>query len=177
MENNNFTTWKVIDNILSTLETEGLIMTIENNENISSEDAQQALNVVMKMERASLQQSLPPIWFGIAMAFTIGVLVFTIAAALRDYYVFPIIAIPLILAIRAKKTQALPKTPPLGMKGIITMFSLIIILLALIAGGRLLMEIYQITWAPIIAGSIAAITIYLLSISERNHYLKVINGE
>jgi len=152
-------------------------MTIENNENITTEDANQALNVVMKMERTGLQQSLPPTWFGLVMAFAIGLLVLIIAAALRDYYVFPIIAIPLILAIRAKKTQALPKTEPMGIRGIIAMFSLIVLFLALIVGGRLFLEIYQITWAPLVAGIIAALVVYLLSIAERNHYIKRINGE
>ena len=152
-------------------------MTIKNNENITSEDAQQALNVVMKMERASLQQSIPPTWFGIVMAFVVGILVFTIAAALRDYYVFPIIAIPLTLVVRSKKTQALPKTASMGITGVVAMLSLVVIFIVLIVGGRLFMEIYELTWAPIVAGIIAAIVVYLLSIAERNHYLKRINGE
>ena len=105
MENKHFTTWKVIDNILSTLETKVIVMTIQNNEKINTEDAQQALNTINQMERASLQQSIPPIWLGIVMALAIGLLVFTIAAGLRDYYVFPIIAIPLILAVYSTKTK------------------------------------------------------------------------
>jgi hypothetical protein len=152
-------------------------MTIKNNDKINAEDAQQALNTISKMERTSLQQSIPPIWFGVLMALSIGILVFTIAAGLRDYYVFPIIAIPLILAARSKKTQALPKTMPAGIKGVVKTASLIIVLLALIAAGRLLMEIYEITWAPIIAGIITAILVYLLSTAERNEHLKRINGE
>ncbi len=152
-------------------------MTIENNDNISTNDAQQALNTVMQMERTSIKQALPPIWFGIVMALTIGILVFTIAAGLRDYYFFPIIAIPLILAARSVKTQALPKTKPMDSKGVVAMIGLVTILLGLIAGGRFLMEIYEIKWSPIVAGSIATIIVYLLSVAERSEYLRKINGE
>lgn len=152
-------------------------MTIENNDNISTDDAQDALNTIKQMERTSLQQSIPPAWFGIVMAFVIGILVYTIAASLRNYYVFPIIAIPILLAMRSRKTQTLPKTMPMGGKGIIGLIGLVILLLALIIGGRMFKEIYEMTWSPILAGAIAAIIVYLLSVAERSDYLRKINGK
>ena len=151
-------------------------MTIENNDQPSADDAQQALNTIRQMERISLQQSIPPRWFGIAKALMFGALVFTIAEGLRDYYVFPIIAIPLIFAVRSKKTQALPKTVPIEGKEIVTIIAVIVLSLALIAGGRVLKEIYEMAWSPIVAGLIAAFIVYLLSIAERNEYLAKING-
>jgi len=152
-------------------------MTITKNDKINTDDATKALNTIMQMERTSLQQSMPPIWFGVLMALAMGILIFTIAAGLRDYYVFPIIAIPLILAIRSKKTQVSPKTISLGVTGKTALFSLIVTFLALIAGGRFFMEVYKLTWSPIVAGIIAATLVYLLSVGERRDHLKKINGE
>jgi len=151
-------------------------MTIQNNEKINVEDAQRALNTVSRMEHASLQQSIPPRWLGVVMALAIGLLVFTIAAGLRDYYVFPIIAIPLILATYSAKTKARPKTMPIGMKGVIAVLGIIAILLSLIIGGRLFMEIYALTWAPKVAGIFTAVLVYLISLGERNEHLKRINN-
>ena len=151
-------------------------MTTENNEEISTNDAEQALKTVIEMERTSLQHSIPPKWFGIVLALVVGTLVFTIAASLRDYYVFPIIAIPIILAMRLKKTQALPKTKPMGRQRIVATICLVLLFLALIIGGRIFKEIYEMTWSPIVAGTLSAIIVYLLSVVERGDYLKKING-
>ena len=152
-------------------------MTIKENDKISSSDAQQALNTVVQMERTSIEKSLPPRWFDIIMALVIGTLVFTIAAGLRDYYFVPIVAIPLLLAARSVKAQALPMTKPLSVKGIVAMLSLIIIMLALISGARVLKEIYGLTWSPIVVGTIATLIVYWLSVVERSDYLKKINAE
>ena len=152
-------------------------MTNENNEKISKNAAQDALDSIVQMERTSLQQSIPPVWFGIAMSLAIGTLVFIIAAGLRDYYVFPIIAIPIIMASRLAKTQAIPKTMPMGSKGVFAMIGLVICFLALIAAGRIFTELYAMVWMPIVVGAIAAIIVYWLSVAERNDYLKKIDGE
>jgi len=129
------------------------------------------------MERSSLQQSIPPRWFGITMALMIGTLVFTIAAGFREYYFFPIIAIPLILAVRSKTTQALPKTTPIKGKALVTIISLIILCLTLIIGGRVLKDIYGMAWSPMVAGTIAVFIVYLLSVAERKEFLIKINEE
>ena len=163
--------------VLSIEEKRWIIMTIENNDKPNADDAQQALITIRQMERISIQQSIPPRWFGIAMALMFGALVFTIAAGLRDYYVFPILAIPIIFAVRSKKTQALPRTTPLEGKGIVAIIAVIVFSLALIAGGRVFKEIYEMAWSPMVAGLIAAFTVYLLSIAERNEHLAKLNGE
>ena len=87
-------------------------------------------------------------WFGIMMALVVGTLVFISAEGLRDYYVFPIIAIP----------------------------GLIIFLLALITVGRYFQEVYEMTWSPLVASLIAATLVYLLNVAERYDYLKKLIG-
>lgn len=61
---------------------------------VESEEARVALESIKHLEGIALQHAISPRWFAISIALVVGLLVFLIGAGLRDYYIFPIIALP-----------------------------------------------------------------------------------
>jgi hypothetical protein len=150
---------------------------MKNNESkINTEEAKAALLSIKEYESASLQQAGPPIWFGIVISLVVGLLVFLIGAGLRDYYLFPIIALPLIIAIKRSKMKASPRTIT-NKKTTITLVCFTGVMLGLIIGAVYIRALYSNMVGPIICSLIAILIVYWLSVSERNEYENSINKD
>lgn len=144
---------------------------------INSEEATAALESIKTLERTSLQHAMPSKWFGITIAIIVGLLVFLIGAGLRDYYLFPIIALPLIIAIQRNKMNVSPRTIKTSKKTIIALIGLIALMFGLISIAIYVRSLYGSMTGPIICSLIATLTVYWLSISERNEYQNTIDQD
>jgi len=144
-----------------------------NEEKIKAEEAQQALNSIESLQRSGMQRAITPHWYSITLAIIVGVLVFVIAAALRNFYVIPILALPLIISLNYRQADASMRTLPTNK---VALFVFVTIMLILISVGRILDEIYHASWAPILVGLIAGVIAYLLAAYERKNQLNKANN-
>jgi len=141
-----------------------------DTDKLDAEDAKNALDSIQSLEGAALQHAMPSKWFGIAMAVIVGLMIFLVGSGLRDYYIFAILAIPLIIAVQRSKAKASPKSEPLGKPGLAVLFGLLVFFILLIVVAIVLRTNYGLALAPAICGLIAAITVYFVSSSERKDY-------
>jgi 4-amino-4-deoxy-L-arabinose transferase-like glycosyltransferase len=147
----------------------GIIMNDKNTE-INSKEANIALESIRKLEKASLQQSMPPSWLGIVISLVAGILVFLISAGLRDYYFLPIIALPIIIAIQRSKMKVSARVPTTSKNTVIALIGLIVIMIGLIFAGIYARSLYGSLMGPIACSLIATVIVYWMSISERNEH-------
>ena len=141
-----------------------------NKSQINSEEAKVALESIKQLEKTSLQHALPSPWFGIAESILVGLLIFLIGAGLRDYYVFPIIALPIMMAIKRSKMKVSLRAKSTSKKSIIALFCLIGVMFGLIAAAIFIRSLYGTITGPIVCSVIAALIIYWLSACERNEH-------
>ena len=149
----------------------------DNKTQINSEEAKVALESIKEFGKTSLQHTMPSIWFGIAISIVVGLLVFLIGAGLRDYYVFPIIALPLLIAIQRSRMKATPRTSTTSKKTIIALVSLITVMFGLILSAIYVRSLYGNMVGPIVCSLIATLIVYWLSVSERNDHINKVNQD
>lgn len=140
---------------------------------IDSEEAKAALNSIRNLESIALLNAMPSTWFAIALAFVVGLLVFLIGAGLRDYYVFPIIALPIIIAVQGSKIKASLRTIKTGRKTIIGLVSLIVFMLGLILIAFYIRASYGTLLGPMVSGVVASLVVYWISLSARKELRSV----
>ncbi len=140
---------------------------------IDSEEAKTALDSIRNLESIALQNAMPSTWFVIALAFVVGLLVFLIGAGLRDYYVFPIIALPIIIAVQGSKIKASLRTIKTSRKTIIGLVSLIVFMLGLILISFYIRAYYGTLVGPMVSGVVASLVVYWISLSARKELLSV----
>ena len=157
------------------METQEIKLMTNDTNKMDAEDAKNALDSIQSLESTALQHAMPSKWFGIAMAIIVGLLVFLVGSGFRDYYVFPILAIPLLIAVQRSKAKASPKVEPLSKPGLAALSGLLVFFVLLIVAAIVLRTNYGLAPAPAICGLIATITIYLVSNSERKDYQNRIN--
>lgn len=142
---------------------------------VDSEEAQSALESIKDLEGIALQQAMSPSWYGVAIALAIGILVFLIGAGLRDYYIFPIIALPIIIAVQRSKAKASIRSIAMHKKTIIALIGLITFMIGLILIALYVRASYGTLLGPIVTGVIATLTVCWINGSERNEYQKKID--
>lgn len=140
---------------------------------IDSEEARAALDSIRNLESIALQNAMPSTWFVIALALVVGLLVFLIGAGLRDYYVFPIIALPIIIAVQGSKIKASLRTIKTSRKTIIGLVSLIVFMLGLILIAFYIRAYYGTLVGPLVSGVVASSVVYWISLSARKELLNV----
>jgi hypothetical protein len=149
----------------------------DNKTQINSEEAKVALESIKQFEKTSLQHTMPSAWFGIATSIVVGLLVFLIGAGLREYYFFPIIALPILFAIQRSKMKATPRTSTTSKKSIIALVCLIAVIFGLIFTAIYLRSLYGSMLGPIVCSLIATLIVYWLSASERNEHKNKIDQD
>jgi hypothetical protein len=146
---------------------------VADNNSIRSDEAKDALNTVESMRLAGLRRAALPRWYGIGIALLVAV-GFALYAQ-KDPGSIPglIIALGAVLFIAAsrEKTGALGKAAPQTASGIWALVAVIVFMLALFFGGIFIRRAYDLAWVPVLTGLIAGTTIFLLSESERRHYV------
>ena len=142
---------------------------------IDPEEAKAALDSISSLESIALQSAMPSTWSVIALALVVGLLVFLIGAGLREYYVFPIIALPIIIAVQSSKIKASLRTIKPSKKSIVGFVSLIVFMLGLILIAFYVRASYGTLVGPMVSGVIASLTVYWISLSARKEYLNEVD--
>jgi 4-amino-4-deoxy-L-arabinose transferase-like glycosyltransferase len=140
---------------------------------IDSEEAKTALNSIRNLESIALQNAMPSTWFVFALALVVGLLVFLIGAGLRDYYVFPIIALPIIIAVQGSKIKASLRTIKTSRKTIIGLVSLIVFMLGLILIAFYIRAYFGTLVGPMVSGVVASLVVFWISLTARKELLNM----
>ena len=140
---------------------------------IRANEAQDALDAVNNMHNAGLRRAVPPRWYGIGVSLTVAV-GFALYAQ-KDPGNIPalliVIGVVLLVAASRDRTGVVGKAIPDKRAGMWALVAVIAVLLVLFFGGIYVRRAYDIAWVPLVTGSIAGITIFLLSESERRRHL------
>jgi hypothetical protein len=139
---------------------------------VDSNEARKALDTIQQMERMAMRRATPPRWFGALIALLAGSLVSLSAADLRQYTVFIILLMVLVISYQRQKTGVSAKTSPvktmvLGLIILVPLFFLLIIT------AQLLQESLGHVSASLLCGGIFSVIVYLLSLVERRCYDKI----
>ncbi|HCQ03091.1 MAG TPA: hypothetical protein DIT99_21455, partial [Candidatus Latescibacteria bacterium] len=76
----------------------------DNKDRNEPGDVQGALDSIQEMKQAALWRAMPPRWFGAIIALLAGALVALSVADLREYHVYIIILMALVLLFQSKKS-------------------------------------------------------------------------
>ena len=146
-------------------------MTNEKHSAASSE-AHKALDTIQQMKRAAMRRATPPRWFGALIALLAGSLVSLSAADLRQYTVFIILLMVLVISYQSQKTGVSAKTFPVK-TAVVGLIILVPLFFLLIIAAQLLQEILGHVSASLLCGGIFSVIVYFLSLFERRWYDKI----
>ena len=146
-------------------------MTNEKHSAASSE-AHKALDTIQQMKRAAMRRATPPRWFGALIALLAGSLVSLSAADLRQYTVFIILLMVLVISYQRQKTGVSAKTFPVK-TAVLGLIILVPLFFLLIIAAQLLQESLGHVSASLLCGGIFSVIVYLLSLVERRWYDKI----
>ena len=113
-------------------------ISVNNTEDVSPEEAKQAIKLVLQAESAGLGLAMPTSWFGICIALTVSSMVTISAFGKTELIVVSLAALAAVLATQKNKQGAVLKAGPHGAKGIVAIIGLLLFSLALIAGAKTL---------------------------------------
>ncbi|MEO2016023.1 MAG: hypothetical protein ABGZ53_16810 [Fuerstiella sp.] len=142
-------------------------------------DAREALDSIQAMEKAALWRAIPPRWFGVSMALLAGALVALSAADRREYHVYVILLMSAVMVYRSRKTGVSVRQSSTRVAGIACIV-VTPLFFGLIIAAQKFTEAIGTVGAPLAAGIVLAITVYLLSIFERRWHMARLrsgNGE
>ncbi len=143
---------------------------------ISTDEAQVALDLTEKMQSAGYRHASPPRWLGAAVAASVASLFALYAMAdPYPYIALPIIFVAIIVATARSNQSAYAKQFPVSKTGWYALAGIGIFLVLLFFGGIYIKRAYDLTWVPLVTGLIAGGAIFLLSESERRHYASKID--
>ena len=128
-----------------------------------------ALDSIQEMERAALWRAIPPRWFAATVSLLAGALVTLSAADLREYHVFIILLLALVMLYQAQKTGVSVREFPPKL-AFIAVIILVPLFFLLVVVAQALRDMFGFAWAPLSAGVVLATTVYILSIFERRWY-------
>lgn len=146
-------------------------------ENLTPDEAREALDSVAKMEGAGWRRAVPERWFGAGIATLIGSM-FAVYA-LQDpypYIVFPIIGFAVLIASGREKVGAYGRVFPDGKsnKWMLALFAAV--LLVVFFGSIFIRRTYDAPWVSVITGLLVGLTVFLASEHERRAYIAKAGG-
>ena len=151
--------------------TEIKIMTNKKH-SVDSSEARKALDTIQQMKRTAMRRATPPRWFGALIALLAGSLVSLSAADLRQYTVFIILLMVLVISYQRQKTGVSAKTFPVK-TAVLGLIILVPLFFLLIIAAQLLQESLGHVLASLLCGGIFSVIVYLLSLVERRWYDKI----
>ena len=148
-------------------------------DNVTADEAHRALDSVANMESAGYRRAVPPRWFGVGIALLIASL-FALYA-LEDphpYVVFPIVGLGVLITIVRDKSGAYGRDFPVNKAHVLAFVLFIAVMILVFFGSVIIRRAYDAAWAPVVAGLLVGIVVFLASESERRFYLaKTDEGE
>ena len=148
----------------------------DNKDRNEPGNVQGALDSIQEMKRAALWRAMPPRRFGAIIALLAGALVALSVAGLREYHVYIIILIALVLLYQSKKPGVSVRQLPSKLTGI-ALIILIPLFFLLIVAAQTLSDRLGYVWASLSAGLVLAIAVYTLSVFERRRHLNRVGAE
>ena len=145
---------------------------IDDIDNVSPDEAQEALESVVKMGRAGWRRAVPDRWFGAGVAVLIASLYSLYA--LEDpypYIVFPIIGLAVFITTARDKSGAYGREFPSTKANAWAMVLFVVVMLIVFFGSIVIRRTYDAVWVPLIAGLLIGLMVFLVSESERRAYL------
>ena len=139
---------------------------------VDSGEARKALDTIQQMKRAAMRRVTPPRWFGALIALLAGSLVSLSGADLRQYTVFIILLMVLVISYQREKTGVSAKTFPIKTM-VLGLIILVPLFFLLIIAAQLLQESLGNVSASLLCGGIFSVIVYLLSLVERRWYDKI----
>ena len=145
---------------------------IDDIDNVSPGEAQEALGSVVKMGRAGWRRAVPDRWFGTGVAVLIASLYSLYA--LEDpypYIVFPIIGLAVFITTARDKSGAYGREFPSTKANAWAMVLFVVVMLIVFFGSIVIRRTYDAVWVPLVAGLLVGLMVFLASESERRAYL------
>ena len=140
-------------------------------DNVRPDEAQDALDSIVKMEESGWRHAVPDRWFGAGVALLIGSM-FAIYA-LQDpypYIVFPILGLALFITAARDKSGAygrdFPSTSTLWPKLLV-----IAVLIIVFFGSIYIRRAFDAAWVPLVVGLLIGLMVFMASEGERRAYL------
>ena len=161
------------DDVLLSFQLGKRINLMNENSNLTPDEAQQAQKSVVMMESAGKHRAVPQRWFGAGIAILVGSL-FAVYA-LEDpssYIVFPILAMAMFVGVAREKSGAYGRKRPATKKSLWAHVILAVILLVVFFGSVYLRRSLDAAWISLVAGTLVGLFIYLASENERQTYLQ-----
>lgn len=149
---------------------------IDDIDNVSPDEAQEALELVEKMEGAGWRRAVPDRWFGAGVAVLIASLYSLYA--LEDpypYIVFPIIGLAVFITTARDKCGAYGREFPSTNANAWAMVLFVVVMLIVFFGSIVIRRTYDAAWVPLVAGLLVGLMVFLASESERRAYLTKID--
>ena len=139
-------------------------------------DVQGALDSIQEMKRAALWRAMPPRWFGAIISLLAGALVALSVAGFREYHVYIIILMALVILYQSQKTGVSVRQFPSKLTAIALIIPIPLFFL-LIVVAQTLSDRLGYVWASLSAGVVLAFSVYTLSMFERRRHLTRISAE
>ena len=151
---------------------------IDDIDNVSPDEAQEALESIVKIERAGWRRAVPDRWFGAGVAVLIASL-FALYA-LEDpypYIVFPIVGLAVFITTVREKSGAYGRDFPRTTANLWAIVLFVVVLLVVFFGSIVIRRTYDAAWVPLVAGLVVGLMVFLASENERRAYLRKADQE
>ena len=151
---------------------------IDDIDNVSPDEAQEALESIVKIERAGWRRAVPDRWFGAGVAVLIASL-FALYA-LEDpypYIVFPIVGLAVFITTVREKSGAYGRDFPRTTANLWAIVLFVVVLLVVFFGSIVIRRTYDAAWVPLVAGLAVGLMVFLASENERRAYLRKADQE
>lgn len=145
---------------------------VDDTDNVSPEEAQEALDSVVKMEAVGWRRAVPPRWFGAG----VGLLIASLLAlyALEDpypYIVFPIVGLGVFITTVREKSGVYGRDFPTTKASVWALVLFVAVMVLVFFGSVVIRRAYDAVWVPVVAGLLVGLIVFLASESERRSYL------
>lgn len=141
-------------------------------DNVTSDEAKEALESIVKMEDAGWRRAVPDRWFGAGVAALIASL-FALYA-LEDpypYIVFPIVGLAIFITAAREKSGAYGRDFPATKVNVWAMVAFVAVMLVIFFGSIVIRRTYDAAWVSLVAGLLVGLMVFLTSERERRAYL------
>ena len=138
---------------------------------VSQDEAQEALKSVAQLESAGWRRGVPARWFGAGVSILIGSMFAVYAFEDPSTFIlFPILGLAIFMATAREKSGAQGRGIPGSNSNLAARILFVVVLVAVFFGSIYLRRAYDAAWVSLLTGLIVALFIFYASESERRAY-------
>ena len=144
-----------------------------DDNDLSNEEARDALDSVEQMKRSGYRRAVKPRWMGVGLSLVVatGFALYSLEDPGNLPALLLVLGVVTFVSLGQRATGASGQTFPGTLRGNFALAVLITSLLVLFFGAIYVRRAYDLAWVPVISGLVAGLVLFLLSESERRHYL------